>query len=286
MIRRPTGRARGSAGASWVGASRAPRSRTRGRERPLHERGHHPHCGPVPRPDGGTVLWSLDHSRVTFKCKGGMLLRGSRVRICRRTGKWSGRDTFCLPRDVARTRPQTPTPPRPATTPAPASGRFALRGGRQAATCGSAPRVFHGSAKVVPAEAESGSAEVTFTCKPGLQMIGSARLHCGRDGKWHPAPPFCTHVVVCRSLRCKMQQSGAVTVSLALGHHKSHNHNYDKGLAHRCSWDSAAKSCICVCWREQTAAPTPMPSPAPTPMVMTSNGLTTVSGGWWAHQKP
>ena len=226
-------------------------------------------------------MWSHDHSRVTFKCKGGMLLRGSRVRHCRQSGKWSGSDTFCLPRGAARAH----SPSHSATALGHAQQRIALRGGRQVASCGSAPRVLHGSAEVVPAKPGRGSTEVIFTCQPGLQMIGAARLRCDSDGKWTPAPPFCTHVIVCRSLRCRMQQSGAVTVSLALGRHNP-NRDYDKGMAHRCSWDSAAKSCICVCWKEQSAAPTPAPSPAPSPMIMTSKGLITASSSWWASQPP
>ena len=148
-------------------------------------------------------------------------------------------DTFCLP--VVRRI----TPSHSALT-GTRQQRIALRGGSQVASCGSAPRVLHGSAEVVPAKPGRGSTEVIFTCQPGLQMIGAARLRCDSDGKWTPAPPFCTHVIVCRSLRCKMQQSGAVTVSLALGRHNP-NLNYDKGMAHRCSWDSA---CICVCWKQ------------------------------------
>ena len=83
-------------------------------------------------------------------------------------------------------------------------------------------------------------------------MIGPPRARCLQTGAWSMAP-FCTHVSVCPSLQCERQQSGAIAVTQKLVQPSERRSAADAMPHHRCSWDAAAKSCICICWKQQRA---------------------------------
>ncbi|XP_026099608.1 complement receptor type 1 isoform X5 [Carassius auratus] len=89
-------------------------------------------------------------------CNKGYMLAGKETtRTCRDQG-WDGRDPVCEP-----------------------------------VKCSPPPVIEHGYLEDEPLESYAYSDAVTYTCNPGLNLIGQSTLYCSEDGTFKPDPPTC-----------------------------------------------------------------------------------------------
>ncbi|XP_042227899.1 sushi, von Willebrand factor type A, EGF and pentraxin domain-containing protein 1-like isoform X2 [Homarus americanus] len=111
-------------------------------------------------PHGGFVTgYSFDvHAEVEYHCEHGHFLTGDNIRVCTRSGVWSGDVPSCTYVD-----------------------------------CGSVPTMSRGEVLYVN-ESTFLDTQLEYVCNPNFRLVGEKYRVCGRDSKWGGEQPKCEEI--------------------------------------------------------------------------------------------
>ncbi|XP_061698173.1 membrane cofactor protein-like isoform X2 [Syngnathoides biaculeatus] len=178
-------------------------------------------CGPAEDVANGYLDYSqgtLFGDTVNIRCKPGFILVGDSGRICLASGKWKGHPPSC---EVVTCNPPQELA-QGSYSPIKESYKYEdvvqytcikdyVLNGSKVASCAADQqfkpdppvciKVNCQDIKIQNAELLSGArppyghkASVTFQCRSGYKMVGSATLTCDINSQWSPKPPTCQRI--------------------------------------------------------------------------------------------
>ena len=151
-------------------------------------------CGHLKTPSNGSFVGNLTTypNKVQFMCDEGFILRGSKIRLCLSTGKWSGNESFCegTMKFVENVINEWWLVLRNALEKC--FEEFSVIVGIIlpfiAVNCGGLSSPMNGS---ISGNLTVYPSIVTFSCDPGFILRGSSVRKCQSNGTWHGHETTC-----------------------------------------------------------------------------------------------